>query len=514
MLKNLISLNLPRKALAVFTIGATVGSSILPVLAESSASSKKVQHVVVIFQENVSFDHYFATYPKAKNAAGEPQFQAASGTPSVNGLNTPLLTHNPNEHAPFRLDRSQNYTCDQNHDYGPEQQAFDNGLMDLFVQTVGVGGATCPDYGYGPALVMGYYDGNTTTALWNYAQHYAMNDNSYGTTFGPSTPGALNLVAGTTNPYDSAHVIGDLTGSVIADSVIGDPDPYYDDCGSPTQLAMKGLNVGDLLNAKNISWGWFQGGFTPSTPASANSPAVCASTTPRLDGTPEKDYSAHHEPFQYYASTANPHHLPPTSVAAIGHTDQANHQYDLTDFWNAVNAGNMPAVSYLKAKRSQDGHAGYSSPLDEQVFLVNTLNALQQRPEWGSTVVIIAYDDSDGWYDHQMGPIVSQSVTSADALTGPGHCGNRNTAGIAGRCGYGPRLPLLVISPFSKSNSVDSSTTDQSSILRFIEDNFQLGRVGNHSFDAEAGSLVNMLNFDQPRTEILILDPSTGEPSN
>src|SRR5262249_49892646 len=154
--------------------------------------------------------------------------------------------------------------------------------------------------------------------------------------------------------------------------------------------------------------------------------------TANRGGSLQKDYSPHHEPFQYYASTANRHHLPPSSVALIGHTDQANHQYDLTDFWKAVDAGKMPAVSFLKAKRAQDGHAGYSSPLDEQEFLVETLNALQQRPEWSSTVVIIAWDDSDGWYDHQMSPIVSQSVSSQDGLTGNGQCGHKNTNGIAG----------------------------------------------------------------------------------
>ena len=70
-----------------------------------------------------------------------------------------------------------------------------------------------------------------------------------------------------------------------------------------------------------------------------------------------KDYSAHHEPFQYYKSTANPHHLPPSSIAMIGKTDRANHQYDLSDFWNAVAIHNMPSVSFLKAPRYQDGHA-------------------------------------------------------------------------------------------------------------------------------------------------------------
>jgi phospholipase C len=300
---------------------------------------------------------------------------------------------------------------------------------------------------------------------------------------------------------------------VVATTVIGDPDPFYDDCGSPEQIAMTGTNVGDLLNAKGVTWGWFQGGFTPTTPATATSPAVCAAATTNLGGTLQKDYSAHHEPFQYYKSTSNPHHLPPTSVAMIGKTDQANHQYDLTDFWNAADAGNMPAVSFLKAKRSQDGHGGYSSPLDEQEFIVSTLNALQERPEWSTTTVFIAYDDSDGWYDHHMSPILRQSESSQDALSGAGHCGTTNTGGIPGRCGYGPRLPLLVISPFAKANFVDNTLTDQTSILRFIEDNFGLGRIGSKSSDQFAGMLTNMLSLGQARTDILILDSSTGEPA-
>ncbi len=89
----------------------------------------------------------------------------------------------------------------------------------------------------------------------------------------------------------------------------------------------------------------------------------------------------------------------------------------------------------------------------------------------------------------------------------------RNTGGIAGRCGYGPRLPLLMISSFAKSNFVDNTVTDQTSILRFLEDNFALGRIGAKSSDQFAGSLTNMLSFGQPRTDILLLDPSTGEPA-
>ncbi len=509
MLSALLSLTgLARKALAGLTaITIGLGTASVPASTAGAATAKTqtpIKYVVVIFQENVSFDHYFATYPVAKNPPGETAFSASPFTPTVNGLQNPvLMKQNPNLHNPFRLDPSQNYTCDQNHDYTPEQQAFDGGLMDKFVQFLGVGGQGC-DYGFGPALTMGYYDGNTVTALWNYAQNFAMSDNSYSTTFGPSTPGALNLAAGNTAPFDRTHVIGDISGDVDGNAVIGDPDPYYDDCGSPEQLAVLGRNVGDLLNAKGVTWGWFQGGFKPTQPWDGKNPAVCGASTPRLDGTPEKDYSAHHEPFQYFAQTANPHHLPPSSVNMIGLTDQANHQYDLQDFWDAATAGNMPAVSFLKAKRGQDGHAGYSSPLDEQGFLVDTINKLQALPQWNNMAVIIAYDDSDGWYDHVQSPIVSQSATQKDA-----HCGT-GTPSTQGRCGYGPRQPFLVVSPFAKINFVDHQITDQSSILRFIEDNWNLGRLGAGSFDQKAGSLLQMFDFNNFSPGKLILEPSTG----
>jgi phospholipase C len=192
----------------------------------------------------------------------------------------------------------------------------------------------------------------------------------------------------------------------------------------------------------------------------------------------------------------------------------------VNDFFSAVSNGNFPAVNFIKPPAYQDGHASYSDPLDEQEFLVKTLNFLEQRPEWSSTLVIIMYDDSDGWYDHQIGPIVNQSNGSADALTGPNACGNGATAlpgpngnpHALGRCGYGPRLPLLVISPFAKPNFVDHSVTDQSSIIHFIEDNWLAGqRIGSGSFDALSGTINNMVNYKQTPNPVLILNPTTGE---
>ena len=238
---------------------------------------------------------------------------------------------------------------------------------------------------------------------------------------------------------------------------------------------------------------------------------MCATAHNNVSGASAgTDYIPHHEPFQYYQQTANPHHMPPTSVAKIGQTDQANHQYDTSDFFAALSAGMLPAVSYLKAPAYQDGHAGYSDPLDEQTFLVNTITTLEQSPFWSNTAVIIAYDDSDGFYDHVIGPIVNLSSTPDDNLTGAGACGDGTGSVYQGRCGYGPRLPLLVISPYAKVNYVDHAVTDQSSILKFIEDNWNLGRLGDSSTDAIAGSLLGMFNFTGAGAKPLYLDPTMG----
>lgn len=490
-------------AILVFAVSCTTASPPATNQNGNTQATTAIQHLVVIFQENVSFDHYFGTYPNALNPAGEPQFIALPDTPPVNGLTANLLKRNPNLANPKRLDRSQPVTCDQDHDYTDEQKTFDNGKMDHFVQKVT---AACTDKG----IVMDYYDGNTTTALWNYAQHFSMSDSFFQATFGPSTLGALNLIAGQTH----GATPDSIPGVVSQGTVISDVRPAYDDCSKGRTASMGGKNVGDLLNAKNITWGWFNGGFKPS--AMQGGKAVCGTSHINVGGIKQPDYIPNHEPFQYYLSTANPHHLPPSSIAMIGRSDQANHQYDLADFWAAVNAGNMPTVSFLKAPAYQDGHANYSDPLDEQHLLVDTINRLQQQPTWKNTAVIVTYDDSDGWYDHAMGPTSSPSNNATyDALNGQGVCGGTMAQGTyEGRCGPGPRVPLLVISPFAKQNFVDHTVSNQSSILRFIEDNWHLGRIGDQSFDQTAGSLANMFDFTaQPHTTPLLLDQVSGEPT-
>jgi phospholipase C len=485
----------------------------------SNDTASPIKHLVVLFDENISYDHYFGTYPKAANTDGT-KFYAVSSTPKTNNLVTSgSLTSNPNLYYPKRLTSTQALTCDQNHGYNPEQNAEDGGAMDKFVQNVSVD--TCTGAYGAPGLTMDYYDGNTVTGLWNYAQQYALSDNSYDTTFGPSTPGALNLVSGQTHGF---REVDSVTGQQVptpgsyvllnpdkngVGTVINDPDPAYDDCSdknhtsTDTLAAATGQNIGDLLNARGVSWGWFQGGFAPTTPAGNGATyAVCGATHNNIGGASVVDYSPHHNPFEYYQSTSNPHHLPPTGLSEVGHNGQANHEYDLTWFNKAVQSNKLPAVSFVKAPEYQDGHAGYSDPIDEQHFLVAEINKLQKSPEWKSTAVVVADDDSDGWYDHQYAAPLNGSNTSQDEAA----CTSQAAAGgYEGRCGPGPRLPLMVISPWARTNYIDHHATEQTSILKFVEDNWFTGRIGDSSFDARAGNLKWMFDFTQSNDKRVLL---------
>jgi phospholipase C len=571
----------------------------------SGSTGTPIKHVVVIFQENVSFDHYFGTYPHAANTSGEVfvgghhvTVNGLYDTPGLNGQGT-LLTNNPNIDAsgnqvnPRRLDPANIndvLTCDQDHDYNDEQKAFDGGKMDKFPTTVATtSGKSATGQPCQASDVMNYYDGNTVTGMWNYAKNFAMSDNFFASTFGPSSPGAVNLISGNTGNVGLMINGADTNGDTVSDgqgghSLISDAQPYYDDCSTRDAASLTGTNIGDELNAKGLSWGWFQGGFRPTTtfaqatggtqPTStfipdqfkgkfaqppASDQGLCNAVHPvgaAIGGTGgttpgptnygnKDDYIPHHEPFNYYASTANPHHLPPTSLAAIGtdtqtfvggvpQFDTANHQYDISDFnslLGAISRGyispdHLPAVSFLKAPGYEDGHAGYSDPYDEQQFVTTEINALEQTPDWSSTAVIITYDDSDGFYDHAYSGIHNTSDTSnvrnppgpQDFLTGTGLCGDTTAQppldGQSGRCGYGPRLPFLVISPWARRGDVGHTLTDVSSIDKFIEDNWSLPRIPG-SFDSIAGSIDSLFQFGKhPKNSKLLLDPTTGQPAS
>jgi phospholipase C len=497
---------------------------------DTNRTATPIKHLVVIFDENVSFDHYFGTYPYAANTDGT-KFVAKPGTPTVNGLYNkitksgpagPLLTSNPNEYNPQRLSSSEALTCDQNHDYTPEQKAEDGGKMDMFVQNTEQDDCSTTGEYYGPpGIVMDYYDGNTVTGLWNYAQNYAMSDNNWDTTFGPSTEGAIDVSSGLSSDAYAVTPSGTKTtdsGAITSDgTVYGDIDPYYDECSDSNHTSsnpegvMTGENIGDLLNARHVTWGWFQGGFAPTSSNSGG--AVCGAQSDNIDGSALNEYTPHWNPFQFNATTANPAHLAPSSEAAIGRTDQANHQYDLSDFGETLKDGNLPSVSYLKGTTEESGHPGESGPIDEQKFIVNEVNQIEESRYWPSTAIVITYDDSDGWYDHVAPKLLNGSDNSAIDTAMCEQTAVTVGAG-SGRCGYSQRLPMVVISPYTRDDYVSSNLTNTTSVVKFIENNWLHGQRIPGSFDATSGSLDapgGLLDFRvRPHFQPLILNTTTG----
>src|SRR5579871_2294105 len=530
------------------------------------ATKTPIKHLVVVFNENRSFDHYFGVYPNALNPEGEPVFEPSKNTPrNINNLlsSPALLDNNPNANPnvvpsngqtvtqptngtnaanPFRIDRTQADTAGQNHAYTAEQLAYDNGKLDLFPFDTGSGTAGGAGAFGTKGQVMGFFDGNTVTAYWNYAQNFAMSDNAWGDAFGPSTPGLLEMFAGNTNGMvpgvgTSGNELPDGQGGF---TLIGDVDPTFDVCSLGTSVSSTAKNIGDLLNAANIPWGSFVGGFNLQTInenqstgcAGVNSQGVKATNAGRshvspVTGRTVNDYVQHHIWFQYFQSTSNPTHLRPTSTAAIGHTlvpgtktvDPANHAYDLNDFMTAVGSGNYPAVSFIKMEAYQDEHPGNSNSLDAQTGFVNLVNFLMQQPDWDSTAVILNFDDSDGWYDHAFSTPTHTSFSPSDTLTSPGACGVVGTTEpvgvkglpVHGRCGPGTRLPFLVISPYAKQNYVSHVFITQASIPQFIEDNWlNSERLGGGLFDATTGSIMDLFDFSLKKSVTLFLDPTTG----
>src|SRR5580704_14468691 len=339
---------------------AATSSKTSAITADTLPTKTPIKHLIVVLNENRSFDHYFGTYPNAINPEGEPIFEPAKNTPrNINNLlsSPALLDNNPNANPnvvpsngatvtqpsnganaanPFRLDRTQADTAGQNHSYGPEQKAYDAGKNDLFPLDVGSGTAGAAGAFGTKGQVMGFFDGNTVTAYWNYAQNFAMSDNAWGDTFGPSTPGLLEMFAGNNNGMvpgvgTSGNELADGQGGI---TLVGDVDPTFDVCSPGTSVSSTAKNIGDLLNAADIPWGSFVGGFNLQTIndngstgcSGVNGQGVKAANAGRshvspVTGRTVNDYVQHHIWFQYFTSTANPTHLRPTSTASIGYTE-------------------------------------------------------------------------------------------------------------------------------------------------------------------------------------------------
>ena len=445
-----------------------------------------IEHTIILYQENISFDHYFGTYGHGSNGipAGSQLFHTSAGG-----------TWGP--YSPTMLQSTQLRTCDVDHGYADMIKMANHGAMDMYLQfgnnkTVtnpsSSSSATCPKFeaaapppGTGlQALANAYYTGTPGDPnaplhnYWRLASQYTLADNFFQGVYGPSTPGAEWLVAATNN-------------------TTGDPNPIGDVCNDyPASIPQVDIpNLGQEASAQGVSWAWFQGGLGTCTQTPGN---------PDLTG-----YSAHHNPFNYFTSTADLNH----TYAFDPRTDypQANrHQRDLSVL-DAALAGTpingvvpqLPAISWVKAEQPEDGHPGYSGPALEDAYIGDFITRLQHSQYWNNTAVFVAFDETGGWWDHVAPPDLGGNfATWVNGM--PNTAGGCQYAGIPGascaEAGFGPRMPVLVISRYARHGFIDHNLMDTASLDGWVESIHglpPLGVWGNR--DRSAGSLLTAFNF-------------------
>jgi phospholipase C len=377
------------------------------------------------------------------------------------------------------------------HGYGDMIRMANHGAMDQFLQlgndkTVPNPSTptTCPKFEtVSPpgtdlvALANSYYSGTPGDPnaplqnYWKLASQYTLADNFFQGVYGPSTPGAQWLVAATNNTP-------------------GDPNPIGDICNDyPASISPQEIpNLGAEATAAGTSWAWFQGGFGTCTPTAVNG------------------YSAHHDPFQYFTSTADLTH----AYAFDPRMDyqQANrHQRDLSVLYAALSrtplAGpdtvpSLPAISWVKAPQLEDGHPGYSGPALEDAFVGDLVARLKASEYWKNTALVIAFDETGGWWDHvsppDLGGHFATWVDGQPNLTGCQYPGIPGAP--CGEAGLGPRMPVLVISRFARRGFVDHALLNTASLDRWVEWNHHLpalGVWGNR--DVTAGNLTSAFVF-------------------
>jgi phospholipase C len=448
-------------ALAALAFLALVAAQ--PVLGQDALSGlrAKVNHVIVIYQENWSFDALYGHFPGANgianastasltqvDKAGAPL--AAAPLP-LNGKSVDPSFASLPPSVPLRPYDLSRYikpdvqTGDIVHRFYTQQLQIDGGKMDKFVAWSDNGG-----------LVMSYFDA-TNLPEGKIAQAYTLCDNFFQAAFGGSFLNHIWLVAAASPvfPNAPAGMIAtppDAAGSTVADKVVT-PDgyvvntafsvnqpvpPYVTDRSTlvPNQTLP---TIGDRLSDKGISWAWFSGGWNDA-----------------MAGKPDPLFQFHHQAFTFFKSFAD------------GTEAKRTHLKDEKDFISSLGSGTLPAVSFVKPLGPDNEHPGYASLLRGQQHVADLVSRIQASPYWNDTVIVITYDENGGRWDHVAPPVVD-------------------------RWGPGTRVPTIVVSPFAKRGYVDHTQYDTTSILKLIEQRFDLQALSSR--DAAAGTLLNALSF-------------------
>lgn len=416
----------------------------------------KIEHIVVIYLENHSFDNLYGLFPGADGIAQaktarqtDPQGRAYDTLPPV--MNTGAKPPSPDgrfpanlPNQPFDIGRyvpADRKTPDLTHRFYQHQQQMHGGRMDRFAAVSDAGG-----------LTMGYYDGHQLP-LWQYARRYTLADHFFQAAFGGSFINHLWLACACTprhpNPPPEMLARLDDQGGLVKDGALT-PDGYAVNTVLPAQNPhppgadpRKSLppltqpTLGDRLSAKHISWAWYAGGWNNAAAGHADA-----------------GFQFHHQPYVYFQRYAE------------GTRDRAEHLKDQADFLSAIERGTLPAVSFYKPIGSLNEHPGYADLLAGDHHAADILGKIERSKLWPHTLVIVTYDEYGGFWDHAPPPAID-------------------------RWGPGSRVPALIVSPFAKRGHVDHTPYDTTSILKLIETRFGLAPLGER--DAHAHSLSEAL---------------------
>ncbi len=407
-----------------------------PVLAAAPrrGTLKDIEHVVVLIQENRSFDHYFGTFPGV-DGFGSPAAKRVFAQPGypVSGFNGELL--------PFHLNTAGQPQCfpDITHDWGPQHQSWNGGAMDGFVRAhLAVDGPNA-----GPAT-MGYYEQQDIPFYWALAQAYTLCDAYHCSVIGPTYPNRLLSVSATLDPNGQA-------GGPLLHTLGSDLESYV---GRFTWTTMF-----EQLQARGISWKVYNG-------TGGGSLDNMLEFFKQFQGDPK----------------LNALGLQPSYPA---------------DFVADLGSGSLPAVSWLLLGLEQTEHPGYSSAKIGEYATRQVLESIWAKPEiWAKTAVFITWDENGGFFDHVTPPTPPAGTPGEYVTVNPLPA---DAAGIAGPIGLGFRVPMLVVSPFSRGGFISSDRFDHTSILRFLETRFG-AEVPNLSAwrRAHTGDLTGAFNFAAP----------------
>ena len=460
------------RTIATMTIGAMAGAAsagchqdstsvpanALPAnrnVAGQAPGLQRLQHVVVIYLENRSFDNLYGEFVGANGLAnaGASSVQVdANGTPFASLpeiAGSPFPTTLPN--APFGIEQYVPATQkihDLVHRYYQEQQQIDGGRMDKFALVSDAKGEA-----------MGYYH-TASVPLAAEAAKYALCDNFFHAAFGGSFLNHFWLIAARTPVFPNApsSLVAqlDAAGNLIKDGAVT-PDGYAVNtlftvnqphpASTPANQLVPNqtfATIGDRLSAKGISWAWYSGGWDDA-----------------LAGHPDPLFQFHHQAFAFFANFAD------------GTAAKAEHLRDETEFIAAARAGKLPAVSFVKPLGPDNEHPGYADLVTGEQHTLDLINAVRNGPDWPTTAIIITYDEHGGFWDHVPPPVVD-------------------------RWGPASRVPTVVISPFAKKHFVDHNRYDTTSILALIEHRWGLEPLTER--DAHADDLHNAFEFSAANT--------------